>query len=75
MESLKSLFDSLPENIFRAKGMVKTDLGDKLIQFSPAGLDISRWEKKLEASRLVFIGKKIDSSLLEAKLKESVETV
>jgi len=59
--------------VLRAKGMVRTSEGNRLVQVSLSGLDVSSLDTPLEVSQLVFIGKKIDAARLEADLKEILD--
>jgi G3E family GTPase len=58
------------EGIVRAKGIVRTDAGPKLIQWTLTGLEISDWNKEPQTSRLVFIGRALDSRSLTAILRQ-----
>lgn len=58
------------EGIVRAKGIVRTDAGPKLIQWTLSGLEISDWQKEPEISRLVFIGQGLDAKSLTALLHQ-----
>ncbi len=58
------------EGIARAKGIVRTDAGPKLVQWTLSGLEISDWHTEPQTSRLVFVGRALDSRSLTALLRQ-----
>jgi G3E family GTPase len=65
---LGDFLKQLPEGIVRAKGIVRTDTGTKLIQLTLSGCDITDWEGETDQSRIIFIGKEIQHDVLKADL-------
>ena len=65
---LRNYLEGLGDTIVRAKGIVNTAEGWKLVQLSLSGLDISDWRAANDASRMVFIGGDPDKKALEAGL-------
>jgi G3E family GTPase len=57
------------ERIVRAKGVVRTEIGNELIQFSSNGLDVSGYGKASEGTELVLITLKVD----EEKVREETD--
>jgi G3E family GTPase len=66
LERLAACVSGLGENILRVKGIIRTDQGPRLIQGSVAGLEISLWAHEPDDSRLVVIGKDLDTRAIEA---------
>ncbi|MDA0321398.1 MAG: GTP-binding protein [Verrucomicrobia bacterium] len=63
---LTACVSDLGTNILRVKGIMRTDQGPRLIQGSVAGLDISSWADEPDKSRLVVIGRDLDTHAIEA---------
>ncbi|MDP6451414.1 MAG: GTP-binding protein [Lentisphaeria bacterium] len=73
LPALRALFQEQASSLVRAKGIVKTDAGAKLIQYSLSGLEISDWPAEPVQSRLVFIGPELDRKQLQACLRSAAE--
>ena len=65
---LLRLLDSLKGRVERAKGVVATDEGPRLIQLTLAGTDVAEWPEPVAESRLVFVARAIEELGLEAQL-------
>lgn len=57
-------FDRYGERIVRAKGVVRTEHGNQLIQFSSNGLDVSDYSKSNDDTELVLITLKDDEKMV-----------
>jgi G3E family GTPase len=70
LEKVKSFLQKLPDCVVRAKGIVCTDVGVRVIQLTTSGCEITGWEGETEQSRLVFIGEGLLDDDLEIELEE-----
>jgi G3E family GTPase len=68
-EKLRTYLNGLPEDVYRAKGILKTDQGNKLFQYTLSGGTWEDWEGELKSSKLVFIGKEITRDKLKEDMK------
>lgn len=69
LAALTTLLEQAGPGLVRAKGIVDTDRGAKLVQFSLAGLDVSDWDGPIERTRFVVIGTDVEALDLRAKLE------
>ena len=72
-DGLAALLDGLRGVVVRAKGIVDTDRGAKLVQMTQTGMEVLDWEREVEVSRLVFIGEDLEEEAIEAKLRGLAE--
>jgi len=70
---LEKVIKNLGEKILRAKGIVKTEQGNKLFHLTLSGLTMETWTGQIEKNRMAFIGEKIDSKKIEYAISKSVE--
>lgn len=68
MEALRQFLDGLAGDVERAKGLVQTDAGPKLVQLSLAGVAIEDWSEPLTASRITVVGRNLDAVDLPARV-------
>ena len=66
--ALHELLHGLAGEVERAKGLVQTDAGPKLVQLSLAGVAIEDWSEPLTASRITAVGRNLDALDLPAKV-------
>ncbi|MDA0709115.1 MAG: GTP-binding protein [bacterium] len=59
LAKLHLFLKGLPPHVIRAKGIVNTEDGPKLIQLTLSGYEVTHWEEAIDRSRLIFIGKNI----------------
>ncbi len=71
-DKLKNYLDTLPEDIYRAKGLLKTERGNKIFQYTLAGGTWDDWDGNLENSKLVVIGKEITRDKLKKGLRQKL---
>jgi G3E family GTPase len=71
LSTLTALLEQLRPELVRAKGIVATDGGAKLIQLSLAGLDVSDWPAPIERTRIVVIGPNVEALDLPGRLAET----
>jgi len=64
------LLDSLAGRVERAKGVVATDQGPRLVQLTLAGIDVAEWPEPVAESRMVFVARAIEELGLESRLEE-----
>ena len=57
---LRQLLQGLAGEVERAKGMVHTDAGPKLVQLTLAGVAIEDWPEPLADSRIIFVGRDLE---------------
>ena len=57
---LRQLLQGLAGEVERAKGMVHTDAGPKLVQLTLAGVAIEDWPEPLADSRITFVGRDLE---------------
>ena len=69
---LETFFNTHKAKIIRAKGLLRTETGDKVLQFSTSGLQINDFRKGLNKSELVIIVKDEDKKLIESSLPDVV---
>jgi len=67
-DALKTFFDKHQAKIIRAKGLLKTKSGNKILQFSSSGLQVEDFKKDLTESELVLIVKDKDRGFIENSL-------
>ena len=65
---LKTIFKKTEAKIIRAKGLLKTEGGNKILQFSSSGLQVEDFKKDLTKSELVLIVKDKDRGFIESSL-------
>ena len=63
LPALRQLLQALAGELERAKGMVHTDAGPKLVQLTLAGVEIEDWPGPLADPRITFVGR--DLKVLE----------
>ena len=66
LAALRQLLQGLAGEVERAKGMVHTDAGPKLVQLTLAGVEIEDWPEPLVDSRITFVGRDLDALDLPA---------
>ena len=66
--ALHELMHGLAGDVERAKGLVQTDAGPKLVQLSLAGVEIEDWSEPLAASRIAVVGRNLDALDLTARV-------
>lgn len=69
---LMDFLRALGDPVARAKGIVRTSQGTKLVQWTLSGCDISDWNGAVESSRFVCIGKDLDGPALIAAFKQTL---
>ena len=57
---LLQLLDSLAGRVERAKGVVATDQGPRLVQLTLAGIDVAEWPEPVAESRMVFVARAME---------------
>jgi len=67
-DALKTFFNKHQKKIIRAKGLLKTKSGNKILQFSSSGLQMEDFNKDLTKSELVLIVKDEDRGTIENAL-------
>lgn len=67
---LETFFKTHEAKIIRAKGLLKTETGDKVLQFSTSGLQIDDFREVLHKSELVIIVKDEDKKQIESSLPD-----
>ena len=70
LEALTATLSDLGAEVLRFKGIVRTDGGPKLIQGTPAGLEIADWAEDVDESKLVFIARNLPSDEIRASLRD-----
>ena len=66
--ALRKLLHGLADEVERAKGLVQTDAGPKLVQLSLAGVEIEDWSEPLAASGITVVGRNLDALDLPARV-------
>ena len=66
--ALRQLLQGLAGEVERAKGLVRTDAGPKLVQLTLAGVEIGDWPEPVTDSRITFVGRNLDALHLPASL-------
>ena len=66
--ALRKLLHGLAGEVERAKGLVQTDAGPKLVQLSLAGVEIEDWSEPLAASGITVVGRNLDALDLPAQV-------
>lgn len=61
VDRLTALLQAPDANLLRAKGIVRTPQGAKLVQWTLGGLEVSDWGAPSANSRLVLIGRNLDA--------------
>ncbi len=69
-EGLRAWLETLVGQVERAKGMLRTTAGMKLIQLTPGAVEISDWNGPQASSRIVFIGRELAGTGLEEALQK-----
>ncbi len=67
-DALKTFFDRHQSEIIRAKGLLKMEGGNKVLQFSSSGLEMEDFNKPLVRSELVLIAKDEDMESIKGSL-------
>ena len=57
---LRQLLQGLAGEVERAKGMVQTDAGPKLVQLTLAGVAVEDWPEPPAAPRITFVGRNLE---------------
>ena len=57
LAALRQFLQALVGEVERAKGMVATDAGPKLVQLTLAGVEMEKWPEPLSESRITFVGR------------------
>ena len=65
LDTIKNLISDYGDKIIRAKGLLVTDKGNKLLQLSASGMEIEDYTGKILQSELVIIFKEKDRPILE----------
>jgi len=65
-----AFFKAKGDCLVRAKGIIETELGNKLVQYSSNGLDVSDYAKDQAGAELVFITLKGDEDMAKAGVTE-----
>ena len=65
---LRQLLQGLAGEVERAKGLVHTDAGPKLVQLTLAGAEVEDWPEPVTDSRITFVGRNLDTLDLPASL-------
>ena len=71
--ALTGLFAKAPEGLWRAKGFVRVDGGDRLVQFAMGELEITESEAR-DRHYLVFIGDELDRDWFEREVAGAYAT-
>ena len=66
--ALQQLLQDLAGTVERAKGLVRTDAGPKLVQLTLAGVEIDDWPEPVADSRITFVGRNLDTLDLPDRL-------
>ena len=66
--ALRQLLQRLSGEVERAKGLVHTDTGPKLVQLTLAGVEIEEWPEPVTDARITFVGRNLDTLDLPARL-------
>ena len=66
--ALRQLLHGLSGAVERAKGLVHTDAGAKLVQLTLAGAEIEDWPEPVADSRITVVGRNLDALHLPASL-------
>lgn len=66
--ALHRFLRSLTGEVERAKGLVRTDAGPKLVQLTLAGVEIHHWPDPAADSRITFVGRGLDALGLRARV-------
>ena len=61
LAALRQLVQGLAGEVERAKGVVHTDAGPKLVQLTLAGVAIEDWPEPLADSRITFVGRNLEA--------------
>ena len=67
LEALRQLLDGFAGDVERAKGLVQTDAGPKLVQLSLAGVAIEDWAEPLATSGITVVGRNLEALDLPAR--------
>jgi G3E family GTPase len=67
---IESFLNTHKRKIIRAKGLLKTDRGDRLFQFSTSGLEIRDFKKAIGKGEMVIIVKEEDKEYIESLLPD-----
>ncbi len=71
--ALKEFFERHREKIIRAKGLLRTEKGNRLLHFSSSGLEMKDHGQGLLKSELVVIVKDQDRDAMKASLKSALD--
>ncbi len=69
-DALRAFFNRYQAKIIRAKGLLKTEKGNKVIHFSSSGLQMEDFNKGLDKSELVLIVEDKDRESLESSIPD-----
>ena len=68
LPALRQLLQGLAGEVERAKGMVHTDAGPKLVQLTLAGVEIEDWPEPPADPRITFVGRDLAALELPARV-------
>ena len=68
MSALRRFLQGLSGEVERAKGMVHTEAGPKLVQLTLAGVEIEDWPEPPADTRITFVGRDLDALELPARM-------
>ena len=68
MSALRRFLQGLSGEVERAKGMVHTEAGPKLVQLTLAGVEIEDWPEALADTRVTFVGRDLQALDLPARM-------
>ena len=68
LAELRRFLQGLAGEVERAKGMVHTEAGPKLVQLTLAGVEIEDWPEPLEDARITFVGRDLEALGLPARM-------
>ena len=66
--ALRQRLQGLAGEVERAKGLVHTDAGPKLVQLTLAGAEVEDWPEPVTDARITFVGRNLDTLDLPARL-------
>ena len=68
LPALRQLLQGLSGEVVRAKGIVHTEAGPKLVQLTLAGVQIEDWPELTADARITFVGRDLDALELPARM-------
>ena len=68
LSALRQLLQGLSGEVERAKGMVHTEAGPKLVQLTLAGVEIEDWPEPPADTRITFVGRNLQALDLPARV-------